>query len=291
MVWSFHDLWPITGHCTQFENIGCEKWKTTCHNCPQLGDYPKSLFFDRSTRNHTTKKRLFTQRSQLQLVTSSEWSKKKIAESFLSEFPVEVIANGINTELFYPMPTQGKRKELHLEQAYILLGVAGVWTNTKGLADFLTLSTLLKPDQILILIGLSKKQLVGLPKNIIGLERTANIQELATYYTMADVFLNLTYADTFPTTNLEALGCGTPVITYNTGGSIESVFEHAGKIVEKGDLNGVLDAIASLSQRDSAFYKQTCSALAKAHYHHRTQFDQYRHVYDRLLREVGHATA
>ena len=285
VVWSFHDLWPITGHCTQFENVGCEKWKTTCHTCPQLNEYPKSMFFDRSTKSHNLKKALFTRREQLQLVTSSNWSKNRIKESFLKDRPITVIPNGINTEQFHPISNDTKRNELNLQDKYVLLGVAGVWTNKKGLQDFLDLSLRLQKNQIIILIGLNDKQLEGLPNNIIGIKRTANINELAAYYSMADIFLNLTYADTFPTTNLEALGCGTPIITYDTGGSIESVFENAGKVVEKGDLNGVLDAINELSQRDTEFYKNKCTLLAQKKYHMQTQFDKYRKLYDTLLKE------
>ena len=284
LVWAFHDLWPVTGHCTQFENVACEKWKTTCHDCPQLNEYPKSIFFDHSRSSHQLKKKLFTNRSQLQIVTSSVWSKNHIEESYFSKYPIEVIPNGVNTALFTPKESISKRKELSLEDKQILLGVASVWSNKKGLHDFIKLSGLIKDNQVIILIGLTPKQISQLPENITGIERTSNIQELATFYSMADIFLNLTYADTFPTTNLEALACGTPIITYDTGGSIESVFDETGKIVKKGNLPEILKAIEQLSIKDSKFYKIKCSQLAKKKYDMITQFDKYRIIYENILK-------
>ena len=284
LVWSFHDLWPITGHCTQFENVSCEKWKTTCHHCPQLNEYPKSIFIDNSKNSHQLKKRLFTKRTQIQIVTSSNWSKNHIEQSYFNGYPIDVIPNGVNTDIFKPKLADTKRSELNLEGKQVLLGVAGVWNNKKGFHDFLKLSELISDKQIIILIGLSTKQINQLPKEIIGIERTTNIEELATYYAMADIFLNLTYADTFPTTNLEALACGTPVITYDTGGSVESVFEEAGKIVAKGDLTGVLNAINELNIKSFEFYTVKCSQLAKEKYDMIKQFNKYHVIYEKLLK-------
>ena len=283
LVWAFHDLWPITGHCTQFENVGCKKWKTNCHHCPQLNEYPKSLFFDNSKHSHKLKKSLFTKRSQLQIVTSSKWSKDQIKESYFSRYPIEVIPNGINIEVFNPKKSETKRYELNLKGKQIILGVAGVWNNKKGLHDFIQLSELISEEQVIVLIGLSATQINQLPKQIIGIERTSNIEELAIYYSMAHVFLNLTYADTFPTTNLEALACGTPIVSYDTGGSVESIFKETGKIVAKGDLVGILKAIKDLNQKPAEYYTLKCTQIAKEHYNMVTQFDKYRKIYEQLL--------
>jgi putative colanic acid biosynthesis glycosyltransferase len=283
LVWAFHDLWPVTGHCTQFENVGCDKWKTTCHQCPQLNEYPKSILFDRSQKSHQLKKKLFTNRTQLQIITSSKWSKNHIEESYFSKYPIEVIPNGVNTTVFTPKDTINKRKALNLDGKQILLGVAGVWNNKKGLHDFIKLNELISDDQVIILIGLSSKQISQLPKKIIGVERTTNIEELAIFYSMADIFLNLTYADTFPTTNLEALACGTPIITYDTGGSVESVFNDAGKIVAKGNIPELVKAIEELSSKSAKFYQLKCSQLAKEYYDMTKQFNKYHTLYEKLL--------
>lgn len=284
IVYSLHDLWSITGHCPQFEHVSCEKWKSTCHSCPLLKDYPKSIFLDRSTRNHQLKKRLMNNIPNLQLVTSSAWSASKIAQSHLSPYPLEIIPNGVDLNVFYPRSSSALKEKLGLSGKFVMLGVTNVWTVLKGYDDFLALASNLRSDEIIMLIGLSKKQIEKLPAGIIGLERTKDVSELADYYAMADVFVNLTYADTFPTTNLEALACGTPLITYNTGGSVESVNPETGFVVEKGNLEELRSAIDAIQEKGSENYSVSCSELAKEEYNKITQFGKYIELYKKILK-------
>ncbi len=240
IIWTLHDCWPFTGHCTYFSQIGCEKWKTGCIKCPQKKEYPKSFFIDRSQKNYFDKKRCFSGASNLIIVTPSVWLSKLVKASFLSKYECRVINNGIDLETFKPMDSS-LRERFNLLGKRLYLGVAAVWEKRKGLNDFIELSKLLGDDEKIVLIGISKKDTNKLPKNIVPIFKTDNAHQLAEWYATSDVFLNPTYEDNYPTVNLEAISCGTPVITYNTGGSPECIKkEQYGNTVEKGDYLSML---------------------------------------------------
>jgi glycosyltransferase involved in cell wall biosynthesis len=220
IIWTLHDCWAFTGHCVYFDAVGCEKWKSQCEKCPQKKTYPSSLFLDNSSWNYKKKKELFNSVENMTLVTPSQWLADLVKQSFLSKYPVKVIHNGVDTSVFKPVDSDF-RKNNNLENKVIILGVASEWTPRKGLDDFIKLAELLDDNYKIVLVGLNKKQLVQLPQNILGIERTESVGELVEIYSAADVFFNPTYEDNYPTTNLEAIACGTPVVTYNTGGSPE----------------------------------------------------------------------
>ncbi len=243
ILWTLHDCWAFTGHAAYCELEDCEKWKTGCSHCPKDWDYPKS-FTDHARRNYARKKALFTGIPNLELVTPSQWLADLCAESFLKEYPVTVIHNGINTDIFRPSDGTALRARLGLTGKRVILGVAALWEKRKGLEDFVTLSGMLSEQERIVLVGMSERQIQGLPPAILGLPRTNSAQELAALYAMADVYANPTYEDNYPTTNLEAIACGTPVVTYATGGSPESAALY-GASVPKGDRNALLNALRS----------------------------------------------
>ena len=245
VVWTLHDCWAFTGHCAYFTASGCEKWKTGCGNCPSKKEYPQSLIFDNSRKNYLEKKELFTGFSKMVLVAPSVWLKELLEKSFLSEYPIKVINNGINIDIFKPTESDF-RKKYGIENKKIFLGVASVWEERKGLSDLIKFADLLKGDEKLVLVGLTGKQISELPNGIIGIERTENVKELAEIYSAADVFLNPTYEDNYPTTNLEAIACGTPVVTYKTGGSSESLTNGRGVSVAVGDIEVMYNAAQNL---------------------------------------------
>ena len=218
VIWTLHDCWPFTGQCAYFDMVNCDNWKQGCHNCPQLNSYPKS-FKDSSIWNYKKKKELFNGLN-LTLVTPSRWLSNLVKESYLKNYDVIVINNGIDTNIFKPTKNNF-RKNNNILNKKIILGVANVWDKRKGLNDFLKLSKILSNDYVIVLIGLSKKQIKLLPNNIIGITRTENQQELSNIYSTSDILFNPTYEDNYPTVNLEAIACGTPVLSYNTGGSVE----------------------------------------------------------------------
>lgn len=244
VVWTLHDCWSFTGHCAYFDYVGCQLWQKGCQHCPQLKSYPQSYGIDHSAENYARKKELFTGIERLHIVTPSQWLANLVKKSFLKEYPVTVIHNGIDTSVFKPTESDF-RKQHGLENKKILLGVASPWTARKGLQDFIKLAPMLPENWKIVLVGLSKRQLAHLPSNILGLERTNNTKELAQIYTAADVFFNPTYEDNYPTTNLEAIACGTPVITYDTGGSPESAGKKA-VTLRKGQIDRILPFLNSL---------------------------------------------
>lgn len=222
IIWTLHDCWAFTGHCAYFDYVKCSKWENECNNCPQKSTYPARIGIDFSKKNYERKKNLFTGIPNLIIVTPSLWLKNLVEKSFLKEYSVFVINNGVNIEIFHPVKTDIKKKYGIDNRKKIVLGVASVWDKRKGIDDFIQLSTLLSNDYQIVLIGVTKKQKQSLPKTIIGIERTENIYELVAWYSIAEIFVNPTYEDNYPTTNIESIACGTPVITYDTGGSGES---------------------------------------------------------------------
>ncbi len=238
VVWTLHDCWAFTGHCSHFELIGCKKWeKGGCFDCPQKHRYPKSVLFDRSKKNFIEKKHLFTGLENLTIVTPSKWLLDMVKRSFLKEYPVKMIHNGIDLSVF--KPTVGNFRERYgLQNKTIFLGVASVWGKSKGFYDFQKLNEMKKDNEAVVMVGLTQSQIDSLPEGIIGIQRTNSVKELVEIYTAANVFLNTTYEDTYPTVNLEAQACGTPVVTYKTGGSIESVPKEY--IVPQGDVAALL---------------------------------------------------
>lgn len=234
VVWTLHDCWAFTGHCAYFDYANCNCWKNGCHDCVQKKSYPASLVFDNSKLNWLRKKELFNYK-QLHLVTPSIWLHDLVKESFLKKLPCSVINNGIDTDVFKPSSIN-----CHIGGKFKILGVASEWTPRKGLHDFIQLYRMLNHEQIeMIIVGLTSQQIEALPEGIRGMTRTDNIEQLVSLYQEADMFFNPTYEDNYPTTNLEALACGTPVCTYRTGGSIESVNEGNGFVVEKNEWGGV----------------------------------------------------
>ena len=245
VVWTLHDCWAFTGHCAYFDFAGCEKWKTGCYGCPLKKSYPSSILIDRSKKNYIQKRRLFTTLSNMTVVTPSQWLAGLVKKSYLGKYNIRVINNGIDTEVF--KPTLGNFRQKHnIGSKKIILGVAGVWDRRKGLEDFYKLSSILEDSYQIVLVGLNEKQISALPNNIIGISSTESASELAEIYTAADVFVNPTLEDNYPTVNLEAQACGTPVITYNTGGSPESV-DFKG-VVSKSDVKAIADLVKQTKQ-------------------------------------------
>src|SRR5690554_2707870 len=282
-VWTFHDCWPITGHCVYFSYVGCEKWKTQCYKCPQKTLYPASYNIDRSKKNYNLKKESFNSLSNLTLVPVSQWLSGILNDSFLQNYPIKTIHNGINTEVFKPYDGSSVRVKYELEDKFIILGVASVWEPRKGLVDFIELSKHLSDDYKIVLVGLTKKQISKLPENILGIERTEIVQGLAEIYASSDVFINPTYEDNFPTTNLESLACGTPVITYKTGGSPEAIDDYTGIVVEQGNINNLMDAINQIKSNGKHYYSDACVSRANRLYKKEDRYREYLELYEELL--------
>jgi glycosyltransferase involved in cell wall biosynthesis len=280
VAWTLHDCWAFTGHCSYFDYAGCDKWKTGCFDCPQKGDYPASLLRDGSSWNYKKKKELFTSVRMMRLIAPSHWLAGLVGQSFLSRYPIHVIPNGIDLEAF--RPTLGGLPLPNVpEGTRVLLGVAGTWDRRKGLDYLLRLARDLGPGVRVALLGLSDAQRNNLPENVLDLGRTSDVRRLAQIYTAADAFVNPTLEDNFPTTNLEALACGTPIVTFATGGSVESVDETCGRIVPKGDTEALKCAVMEMEKVPEV--SRICRQRALL-YDEKVRFAQYLLLYDSMLK-------
>lgn len=281
VVWTFHDCWPFTGHCSYFDAVDCLKWQTECHECPNIKGYPASWFVDNSLKNYRQKMELFTGPDNMVLVSPSKWLAEHLKNSFLSGYEIRVINNGVSLDTFKPTNAESVRQKYGLGNKYIL-GIASIWDERKGLDDFIKLRKLLDSEIEIVLVGLSPKQIRNLPIGITGLSRTENTEDLAALYSGAEVFINPTYADNFPSVNLEALACGTPVVTYNTGGSPESIDEKTGLVIARGDLNNLTGAVELIRQNGKARYSNDCRLRAEKLFDKGKKYLQYIELYNEI---------
>lgn len=275
VVWTMHDCWAFTGHCSHFITKGCERWKTDCFDCPLQREYPKTLF-DRSKKNFTMKKNLFGANNNLTIIACSEWIANFVRQSFLKNKSIRVINNGVDLNVFKNSASLCTNKKY-----FQVLAVSNVWNKDKGFDDILNLRKILSSEYEMTIVGVTKQQLNSLPQGLVGIERTQNVQELVALYSKADVFINPTYADNFPTVNLEALACGTPVITYRTGGSPEAIDEMTGVVVEQGDVNGLVEAIYRM--KENPLSSADCRKHAEGCFDKNKCFEKYVELYESLL--------
>lgn len=288
IVWTLHDCWAFTGHCAHFDFIGCDKWKYGCENCPAKKSYPRSFLLSQSSRNYQIKKESFTGVEQnITLVPVSNWIESFLNNSFLKNCNIHTIYNGVDINLFTPSSVAVKRKlveNLQLQGKFVVMGCAAPWHDKKGYTDFYKLRSSLPKNIAVVMVGLSPKQKVQADKaGIIGVMRTESQSELASYYSMADVFINPTYEDNFPTTNLEALACGTPVITYQTGGSPEAIDDNTGLVVPRGNLSVLKEAINTIHLRGKLNYTMACRERAVRMYNKQERFEEYIRIYEQLF--------
>lgn len=275
VVWTMHDCWAFTGHCAHYSPVGCVQWRNECKSCKLLRTYPETLCKGNVVSNFQNKKDCFSMIENLYIVTPSEWLKEQLEQSFLKNKQVSVINNGIDVSQFqYISPEKLEKKRI--------LGVASTWNKEKGLDDIYELRKLLPEEYEICLIGLNDAQIKSLPEGIVGVSRTNSIRELAEYYSSALIFLNLTYADTFPTVNMEALACGIPILTYDVGGSPEIVGD-CGWIVPKGDIEQVKEILLKYEQNNDM--RKRCISRAKG-YTQKKCYDKYMQLYKDICNEI-----
>ena len=279
VIWTVHDCWLYTGHCYYYSAAHCDKWRTGCGHCPQKRAFPASLLFDRSARNWRDKQRAFGSLENLTIVPVSEWIRQEMASSFLADKHFRVFHNGIDLETFRPEAAEGAPRR----EGTVILGVASLWHEEKGFEDLVKMAGMLRSDEHLVMIGrMSDEQRQRLPEGVEIIERTENIGKLAALYATATAFVNPTWQDNYPTVNLEAIACGTPVVTYRTGGSVESVTEGTGFVVEQGDVAGMLARVRELAAGDRAATAARCREYALAHFRKEDCYKNYIRLYENL---------
>lgn len=249
VVWTLHDCWAMTGHCSHFTMVQCEQWKTQCMHCVQKKEYPACYGVSKVQKNFQRKKKAFTNVPDMTIVTPSHWLADIVKQSFLKDYSVNIIPNGVDLTVFRP-DFQNPYRNIVCDNKRVLLGVATAWTTPKGYHDFIRLRELLDSRYQIVLIGLTNKQLDGLPKDIVGIKATNSREELARYYSNAYAVLSLSREETMGLTVAEALACGTPAVVYNATALPEMITEKCGRIIECGNLKEVIRILDELEQID-----------------------------------------
>ena len=284
VVWTFHDFWPITGHCTHFDFSGCNKWETECNRCPQKFQYPSSFLFDNSRKNYSMKRKLFNEINNLTIITLSNWANEIISKSFLANQNRKIIQNGIDLNVFSPRVINNHFIKKNNASRFLILGVSSVWNTRKGFNDFIELSKNLDDNFLIILVGLNRFQIDKLPSNVIGIEKTESQLELSEIYSLSDVYINLSVEETFGLTTVEALACGTPAIVYDSTSLPELIDENTGVLVKKSNISELIRAINKVKANGKIFYSKACRKRAIKFFDKKIKYSEYFEVYNSLLK-------
>lgn len=281
VVWTLHDCWAMTGHCTHFMRTNCLKWHTGCNHCPQKRTFPTTYLLDRSERNYSLKKELFTSMPVMHITTVSNWLKGIAEASYLKKYPITVVPNGIKTDMFAPTPSKVKEK-YGIQGKKLLLAVAIGLDERKGLFDYIKLAERLSEQYKIMLVGLTEEEIKRVPNNIIAVKRTNGAKELAGYYSASDVLLSLSYEETFGLTVVEAMACGTPAIVYDNTAQPELITPETGKVVPTGDIDVVLSAIKEVTSKPKDSYSEACREHALK-FEEKGNYQKYLDLYSIIL--------
>lgn len=244
-VWTQHCEFLYTGKCGYAYE--CEKWKTMCENCPHLKDYPRVDTFDRTKKMFLQKRQAFQDFENIKLITPSRWLEARIGLSFLKDKPIQVIYNGIDTSIFYRRDVRCLREKYHLHSVKIVLAVApDLMSERKGGKYVVELARRMESSDVsFIMVGVEEAS--EIQRNNIFVEGVIRDQDLlAEYYSLADVFLICSKRENYPTTCVEAAACGTPVVGFDVGGTVETVSGNGGIFVKYGDMDALERAVRTV---------------------------------------------
>lgn len=285
VVWTLHDCWPFTGHCSHFDFIGCKKWKTGCFVCPQKRGYPTSLLCDRSRKNWEQKRELFSAVNNLTLVPVSDWLAGVTRESFLGDKKICRIYNGTDTAVFSPKEdVEVVRRKYGLGKRFVALGCATSWGRKKGILHYKELAERVGAETAIVMVGVSEKLAKELPRGIIAIPRTENTEELASLYSAADVVLNLSYEETFGLTTAEGFACGTPSIVFDRTASPELITPDTGFVVKAGDIEGLASALETIRSRGKSVYSNACRSRALSCFRKEDRWAEYLRLYEAKIK-------
>jgi glycosyltransferase involved in cell wall biosynthesis len=285
IVWTLHDCWSYTGHCAHYSFLGCERWKRQCYKCSGIKDYPKSLLRDRSRKNFEEKKDAFCSVDNMTIVPVSNWLAKEVSKSFLNKYRITPIHNGVNTDLFKPSTEilMRLKDSYGLNGKFVILGVANGWSERKGLEEFKRLSRLIADNDVIILVGLKKSQIANLPSNVIGIEKTENVSQLAEFYSIADIYVSFSMEETFGLTIAESLSCATPVLVNNSTAMPELLSKCTGFVIEPGDLKSVINKIDIVKKFGKTHFSSQCRKHAINCFNMNDKYNEYLNLYNSLL--------
>ena len=278
-----HDCWFFTGKCMHYTTQGCYKWETHCENCPQIHEGNNSWFFDRTKSVHEDRIRLFQAIPRLAIVGISDWVTNECRRSPIAKNAkiTKRVYLWIDLDKFHPVNADKKRAELGLTDKFVILGVAEQWGNPKGLDRFLHLATQISPEKQIVLVGNPAPD-VELPDNVLCVGKTSSQEELAAFYSLADVFVTFSYQETFGKVSAEAIACGTPVVCYNSTACPELVGKNCGIVVEKTDENGIFEAVNEIQRNGKAQYSEQCVRFANENFSRQKLTREFIEIYEEL---------
>ena len=284
VVWTFHDCWAMTGQCTHFASVGCEKWRcgNGCNHCPLLRTAYKT-YCDRTKKNWLLKKQVFGSIDNLTIVPVSHWLESVVRESYLKDKHIRTIYNGVDTNVFHPIPLEElSLNKYDIEKTKYVMAAATDWSDKKGLSDYCKLAALMPQNTQIVLVGLEEEQCQEVKKyEVTGIKRTNNVEELVNLYNGASVVMNLSYEETFGLTTVEGFACGVPSIVYRATASPELVTPETGIIVEPGDIEGVAKAVEEIISKEKPV--KTCRERAVQFFNKEDRFQEYIDLYNELI--------
>ena len=281
VIWTLHDCWAFTGKCAYYSDAECSKWQDICHKCPQLKTYPPSLFFDQSKRLFEDKKLWFNSIKDLTFISVSNWLKNEVQKSFLKKNKHIVVYNWVDRNIFKPYKTDVRSKYDLDPDKFTIVGVSASWyEHDKKLKDFILLSKLISADMQIVLVGKSNISFDG-SENIIHIPYINSSIELAKIYSSADVYVHTKTEDTFGKVIAEAMSCGTPAIVYNTTACPETIGDKCGYVVEKGNVNNVMEAINKIKAKSSEYYLTECQNHVKENFDYSTNINKIISLYNK----------
>ena len=284
LIWSLHDCWSMTGHCSHFALEACDKWKTQCEKCSLVHNYPKSWGWDSSRRNYLEKKKLIEAIPRLTIVSGSEWLANIARQSYFKERDIRVIPDGIDTDVFSPKEgTEELRKQYGLENKFVIMASGTTWLPYKGINDFAKLRNVLSDDYAIVLVGMQQTDINNLPHGLIGIPRTKTPEDLARWYSMADCVMSLSRLESFGLTPVEGFACGTPAIVYNCTSTPELITPETGFVVKVGDINNIKSKVEIMRGIGKDQYKKRCREIALDKYDKTVCFNKYLELYNEML--------
>lgn len=281
------DCFFFTGKCTHYTEEGCYKWQYGCNKCPKLREDNPSWFLDRTHKAWSDKKKMYSKIPILGVVGVSEWITNEARKSILSSATyLETIYNWVDLDTFKPIDSNKIKEQLLIQDKFVILGVASEWSDSKGLNYFIDISSKLSKDELIVLVG-DIPIGINLPKNIINIDRTHNVEELVEYYSMADVFLQLSLEETFGKVTAEALACGTPVVVFDSTANSELVGKKCGYMVKPSESNDIYKYIKKIKNNSKKYYSSTCRRFAVENFNKDEKILEYIKLCENLIKHKG----
>lgn len=281
-IWVLHDCWAYTGGCTHYTVRQCFRWQTECQNCPWKGDNT-SWFIDRSKKVFADRKMYFGAIKDLTIVGVSDWVTNEAKKSFLKDNAQRIlrIYNWIDLDVFYPRDTADlKNKHSLSENDFVILGIAQIWSENKGLSLFLEMARTF-PQTKVIMVGTLD---ATLPDNIIHVDAIDNTDLMAQYYSLADVLVNFSQQETFGKVAAEALACGTPVIANNNTAQPEVVGD-CGYVISNNSKEECFASIRKIMEQGKNSYSKKCVERARALFAKDDRLNDYLNLFKQILEQ------